>query len=85
MSKRVILIMIALRSKSAVSVQEILTTYGCLIKTRLGIHENEGAKCTETGMVIIELVNGQDEKATELVAELEALEEVSVKDVELSL
>lgn len=84
MNKRIILIMIALRSKAAIEVQEILTTYGCLIKTRLGIHDHESNKCTESGMIIIEII-GDVSKGNELVAKLEALEEVSVKDVELSL
>ncbi len=84
MEKRIILVMVALRSKSAIMLQEILTNYGCLIKTRLGLHDYNEKTCSEAGMIFIELV-GDKSKGDELVSELEALEEVTVKDIELSL
>ena len=39
-------IKISNRLESAISVQEILTKYGCAIKTRIGLHEEINGQCS---------------------------------------
>ena len=39
MKKQILLILIGSRKESAVTVQKVLTAWGCMIKTRLGIHD----------------------------------------------
>lgn len=84
MEKRVILIMVLNRSRSAVEVQKLLTEYGCVIKTRLGIHDGVGESCSEAGLLMLE-VAGDNAKQNELVAKLSGLSDISVKNVVLSI
>ncbi len=84
MNKNVLLILIDHRKDSAVNVQKILTTWGCLIKTRLGIHDGVLAACSDTGLIILELV-GDKEKQDELTRKLGVLPGVSAKLVEMTL
>lgn len=80
---RILLIKVGNRPKVAVRVQEVLTQYGCSIRTRLGLHEfpSEGEERDE-GLIVLEVVGdaGEIEKLKEA---LEALESVKVVSVEL--
>jgi hypothetical protein len=80
--KSIMVILVSHRSKSAVEVQKILTEWGCSIKTRLGIHDGVGDRCSDTGLIILELV---DEKAKreELKNKLAALDGVNAQLVEM--
>lgn len=84
MEKILLVLLMDKRSVSAVEVQKVLTEYGCMIKTRLGIHDGVLDKCSEGGLIILELV-GSKEKANELSSSLEKLEGIVTKLVELSL
>ncbi|MEZ4483147.1 MAG: hypothetical protein R2864_00665 [Syntrophotaleaceae bacterium] len=66
------------RIKNATDVQELLTQYGCHIKTRVGLHEVSGDFCAGYGLILLELVGGQA-KADELAGKLNALQGVEVK------
>ena len=54
MKRMVMVICVSKRTKEALEVQKVLTKNGCIIKTRLGIHEAEGDKCSECGIIVIE-------------------------------
>lgn len=84
MGKNFIIILVNLRKNQAVNVQKILTEWGCLIKTRLGLHDGVLDKCTETGVIFLELV-GDIEKHTELARKLNLLSGVSARLVEMSV
>lgn len=46
------------RIDNATLVQNVLTRYGCYIKTRLGIpYHNEDGSCSNSGLIILEIVN----------------------------
>jgi hypothetical protein len=45
------------RTDEAIKLQEILTQYGCLIKTRIGLHDMGEYKCLNYGIVLIEVVD----------------------------
>ncbi|MFA5362275.1 MAG: hypothetical protein WC335_03375 [Candidatus Omnitrophota bacterium] len=49
------------RRAEAVKAQKILTDFGCIIKTRLGIHDGVLDKCSNTGLIILELVGAKAE------------------------
>ena len=78
------LILVSLRSKQAPLVQKILTDWGCLIKTRLGVHDGVLDECTDAGLVFLELV-GKQSQHKELARKLSLLEGVQAKLIELSL
>ena len=68
------------RIKHVKSVQELLTQYGCNIKTRLGLHEVDGNSCSPNGLLILELV-GDSAVCQQLASKLNALEGVEVKQM----
>ncbi len=82
--KSVLLVVIGKRKESAVKVQQILTAWGCMIKTRLGIHDGILDDCSEEGMLFMELL-GEDEKKQELERKLSVLPGVTAKLVELEV
>lgn len=84
MKKNVALIYMRSRQETAVTVQKILSSWGCFIKTRLGIHDGVLDNCTETGLVFLELV-GDKEKHEELVRKLNLVNGVNAKLVELEI
>ena len=80
--KNVLLILVDHRKDAAVNVQKTLTAWGCLIKTRLGLHEGVQKDCSEHGLIICELV-GEDSQLEELKRKLELIKGVSTKLVTL--
>jgi hypothetical protein len=49
------------RVKKVSEIQSVLTTYGCSIKTRLGLHEASEDFCSPNGLIILELTGSRDE------------------------
>ncbi len=85
MEKRTIVALIILnRDDVAVKVQKLLTAWGCMIKTRLGIHDGVLDNCTQTGLLILEIV-GEDEKINEFVRKLNLIKGVDAKALTLTL
>ncbi len=84
MRKDMLLVLVDKRKEEAPTVQKILTGWGCVIKTRLGLHEGVLDKCTNSGLIILELVGDRD-KHQELTRKLDVLSGVRAKLVELSL
>ncbi len=84
MNKTILLILIGKRKESAVKVQQILTGWGCIIKTRLGIHDGVLENCSDQGLVICELV-GTKEQKEELARKIAIIPDVSSQLVELAL
>jgi hypothetical protein len=69
------------RAANAPSVQELLTKYGCNIKTRIGFHETDENQCSMDGIIILQLF-GKEEEIRSMYSELKALEGVSPKMIE---
>ncbi len=84
MKKTILLVLIGKRSEAAVKVQQILTAWGCIIKTRLGIHDGILENCSDEGLLILELY-GTDEQKNELARKIELIEGVYSKRVDLEL
>jgi len=84
MAKSILLILVGNRKESAVKVQQILTGWGCIIKTRLGIHDGVLDNCSDEGLLILEL-HGTEEQKNELARKVAVLPRVNSKLVELSL
>ena len=45
------------RVEDATKLQEILTNYGCVIKTRIGLHDMGEYKCLNYGIVLIQIID----------------------------
>ncbi len=75
---RILGVLIKERTKEAVKVQDILTKYGCSIKTRLGLHETDENFCSVSGLILLELT-GEISEMDKLENELLACDGVEVK------
>lgn len=79
MDKHIIMgVHITERFRHAVAVQDVLTKYGCAIRTRLGLHEADGTVCSPNGMILLELLD-DDEQVKGLQGALSAIEGVDVQ------
>lgn len=70
---RILGVLITDRKKEAGKVQNVLTTYGCSIKTRLGLHEVTDDVCSTSGLLLLELT-GDVHEMDKLEKELMAIE-----------
>ncbi len=50
------------RKDTAIEFQKILTQFGCIIKTRLGLHDVSGNKCAPNGIIILEIIDDSEAK-----------------------
>lgn len=65
----IIAIQLTERANNSMKLQEILTKYGCSIRTRLGLHgnhENESYTCSTCGIIILEVLENAETLANEL-------------------
>lgn len=49
------------RKDDAVEFQDIITEFGCGIKTRIGLHDTFEDKCVNSGIVLLEVVDNSAE------------------------
>jgi len=82
--KNFIIVVVNKRKKEAVTVQKILTEWGCLIKTRLGLHEGVLDDCSEIGSIILEVV-GEPNQHEEIVRKLNLLAGVTARQVNVPI
>ncbi|MEW6535354.1 MAG: hypothetical protein AB1454_07000 [Candidatus Auribacterota bacterium] len=80
--KTVLIVLIDNRSETAVNVQKVLTAWGCIIKTRLGIHDGVLDKCSQHGLLVLELV-GEPSQQEEFERKLDLIKGVSTQLVRL--
>jgi hypothetical protein len=71
------------RVKKAPEVQEVLTKYGCIIHTRIGLHEATHDKCANSGLVLLNLLSDEKEEIKNLQKELDNMNGVSAKVLEM--
>lgn len=79
MSKVIMGIELKERMTGAVRVQELLSSYGCSIGTRLGLHEAAPDACSRSGLILLEFIEGAEKDAAALEKELSGLDGVIVK------
>ena len=84
MEKTVLLVLVSGRKESAVTVQKVLTDWGCTIKTRLGIHEGVLDSCTDSGLLVLDIV-GEKEKNEEMTRKLNLVKGVKAEIVNQSV
>lgn len=58
---RILGVLVSEKKQAALTVQAILTKYGCSIKTRLGLNELEKENCPGCGIIILELMGDLNE------------------------
>lgn len=65
------------RNHTAIEFQKILTNYGCIIKTRLGLHDVSDNKCAPNGIILLEVID--DEEAKKFEKDLCAIEGIEIQ------
>lgn len=83
MGKLIIGLSLDTRTKAAVKVQELLTEYGCCIRTRIGLHQDADTTCSENGVILLEMTSHCDDHCSELENKLSGIEGVTVKTMVL--
>jgi hypothetical protein len=71
------------RVNNAAGIQQILTKYGCSIRTRLGLHEVIDDYCSPGGLILLELI-GDKAEWLKLENELLAIDQLEVQKMEFS-
>jgi len=70
------------RTAHAPEVQTVLTKHGCIIKTRIGLHEVQEESCSERGLILLH-VNSDSKEAQELENDLKDIQGINVKSMVL--
>jgi len=68
------------RAHHAHVVQDLLTEYGCSIKTRVGLHEVSDEFCSPNGLVLLEMA-GDEKPIFELIDKLNAVAGVDTQKI----
>ncbi len=80
----IVAVLVENRNESAITVQKIMTGWGCMIKTRLGLHDGVLNKCSQTGLIILEMV-GESDKIDEFVRKVNLVKGADAKHIRLDL
>lgn len=75
--KAILLVLQPKRRDTATCVQSVFTDFGCVIRTRLGLHD-AGSKCSNAGLIVLELV-GDTRQHKKLAASLNKIKGVRTK------
>jgi len=76
METRILGIQVKNRQNDAGQLQQVLTNYGCFIKTRLGLHDMNDDQCSSKGLIILELAGtaADMDKVEKKIKELQGIE-----------
>ena len=66
------------RYQKVPSVQEVLTEYGCHIKTRIGLHHVDENFCSPAGLILVEMF-GDEARCHEMADKLAAIPGIEVQ------
>ncbi len=67
------------RNINSPELQQILTEYGCLIRTRIGLHDVDCGKCSPNGLIILEVIN--HELLPKLQKELCSIDDIEIQQM----
>ena len=70
------------RVQNVNDMQRVLTESGCIIRTRLGIHDAGDDFCSNEGLIILDLV-GSEEEITQLEKKLNEIPGIKAKSSRL--
>lgn len=79
MSKVIMGFVLHQRVKTASKVQELLTSYGCDINTRIGLHVASSDTCSPQGLILLEFIDDAEQKAAAFEKELKEIADVEVQ------
>ena len=74
----IVIVHVTDRIHHAGELQQVLTEYGCSIKTRLGLHEVDKAHCAPSGLIVLEMF-GDPGPIADMITKLEAITGLDVR------
>jgi len=80
MEYQLVAVKVGHREDSATKVQAILTSFGCNIKVRLGLHDLPEGACSPVGLIILQ-VTAQEEDLNKFLDDLNQLEDVVARSL----
>jgi len=80
MEYQLVAVKVGHREDSATKVQAILTSFGCNIKVRLGLHDLPEGACSPMGLIILQ-VTAQENELKKFLDELNQLEDVVARSL----
>ena len=81
-SYNVMTLLVNHRTKNSTMLQSVLTESGCIINTRLGLHDT-GNACSEEGLIILHL-SGKDADIKKLEKNLNLIDGITAKNTKLT-
>ncbi len=69
------------RTATSPEFQNIISEYGCIIKTRIGLHSTCSSVCANYGIILLEIVD--DENISQLKKDLLKIEGVTLDSMSL--
>ena len=57
--KTIIGVKLSNRKDTSQEFQDVLTKYGCIIRTRIGLHDVNCGKCSSNGIILLEVLNNE--------------------------
>ena len=78
----IVIISVEKRQEISAKVQKVLTEFGCIIQTRLGLHNSSKDSCSSNGLIILECLDNMEE-VNKLNAELLKIDGIKVKVVNI--
>ena len=78
----IVAVKLSQRSEFAPKFQEILSKYGCNIKTRIGLHDATTTTCSPDGIILLDVI-GNNNEVNSLINELTEIKELIVKTIEI--
>ena len=70
------------RIKNSAQLQDLLTSYGCIIKTRIGLHDTSCGVCSPYGIILLETIN-DEARIDGLIQDLQSIKGVKFNIMEL--
>lgn len=69
------------RTETSPEFQNVLSKYGCMIKTRIGLHSTCSAVCSNYGIVLLEIID--DSEIVQMKKDLMSVEGVMLSSMNL--
>ena len=70
------------RVNTALEFQKILTDFGCIIKTRLGLHDVADNRCSPNGIILLEVID--DVEAVKFQENLKSINGIEIQVMKFS-
>ena len=70
-------IKLANRLDAAIEFQKIISKFGCIIQTRLGLHKADERFCSTSGIIILEVID--DKQSAALEKELLHIDKIEIQ------